>query len=693
MKALYSIFIALFVASTLQAQTLDRSIRPISQPAKEIQIKDAQTFTLKNGLKVFLVEDKSTPIVYYSLRFDTKPALQGDKAGLHDIFNDVYGKATITRTKEQLNKEVDLIAAQLSAARNGVYISYLKKYEQKALDIFADVLLHPVFNQEDYDLSIKQFETAMSIIGDDGGEMNSRVSSVLTYGKNYPAGELETMETIKNVELSDLGKYYDTYFAPNVARLIIVGDVSLKEAKASAEKYLGKWKKKTVAEAVYELPESPAATKVAYVVKPEAVQSFIDVTYPVKFRLGQPDFDAARVMSYILGGGASSYLFLNLREKHSYTYGAYIQLSDNELMGRFHAFGGRSGAPSVKAATTDSALYEVFHEFNRIINEPVTEADLKAAKTYLAGSFSRGLESPGTLANFAVNIDKYKLPKDYYKNYLKRLETITVDDVQAAAKNYVRPENAWIVVSGDKAQANKLLPLAADKMIHYFDYNGNEVAAPVSESADLSAEAIIDNYIKALGGKEAIDKVTDYTIKGDVNAMGQTLSMTTSFKAPNKILFLIEMSGMEIQKMTFNGATLRMSGMGGSQEMTEGELLDATRDEAGIAPEADYIKNGYTLTVSGIEEVNGQKAYVLTAVKGNRKQVSYFSVENGLKIKAVTTTPLPEGEQQTTVEFSDYRPVEGVQIPFQMKQIMAGMAMEVAVTAVEINKGIDDAAF
>ncbi|GHV56506.1 hypothetical protein FACS1894182_03200 [Bacteroidia bacterium] len=692
MKTLYSLLIGLFAVATLHAQTVDRSIRPVSQPAKEIHIKDAQTFTLKNGLKVFLVEDKTTPIVYYSLSLDVKPALQGDKAGMYDIFSNIYGKATVSRTKEQLNKEADLIAARLSAGRNGVYVSYLKKYEKQALNLFSDVLLHPVFTKEDFDLTFEKMKTGLSSLGDDGGEMNQRVSNVLTYGKNYSAGELTTLQSIENVKLSDLETYYNTYFAPNVARLVIVGDVSLPEAKASAEKYLGQWKKKTVPVAKYTISSAPATTEVAYIVKPGAVQSSLDVSYPIQFQIGQPDYDAARIMNYILGGSATGYLFLNLREQHSYTYGAYSNLSGGEETGRFQVTGGR-GPASVKAASTDSAIYQVFHELNRIVNEPVTEEALKAAKAYLAGSFSRSLETSSTLANFAINIDKYKLPADYYKNYLKRLEAVTIADVQTAARKYVKPDNAWIVVTGDKAYADKLLSFAGDKTIHYYDQDANPVAEPVSESADVSAETIIANYVKALGGKAAIDQINDYTVIADVKAMGQSLSLTQLFKAPDKTLVNLEMNGMAIQKITFDGTILKMSGMGGAQEFTEGEILDNTKDGAGVVPELNYVKNGYTLSVGDIEEVNGQKTYTLTATKGGSKTVNYFDVKTGLKVKSASSLATPMGEQQTVIEFSDYRAVDGVQFPFLMKQSMAGMTMDCIVKSVETNKGINDSVF
>jgi outer membrane lipoprotein-sorting protein len=339
-------------------------------------------------------------------------------------------------------------------------------------------------------------------------------------------------------------------------------------------------------------------------------------------------------------------------------------------------------------------VYEIFNELNRIVNEPVSEESLKAAKTFLVGNFSRSLERSGTLADFAINIDKYKLPKDYYKNYLKRMEAVTVADVQAAARKYIQPENAWIVVTGDKAHAEKLLPFASDQTIHYYDYDANPVAAPVTQGADISAETIIANYVKALGGKAVIDKITDFTTSAEVSAMGQKLSLKQIFKAPNKMITNMEMNGMSVQRIAFDGTTLRMSGMGGSQEFSEGDIVEKMKTSAaGIAPELNYIKNGYTLSVGDLGEVNGEKVYVLTAVKGSNKSVGYFDVKTGLKVKSVDSMDTPMGEQQTLIEYSDYREVEGVKFPFSMKQNMAGMTMEMTVKSVEINKGIEDPVF
>jgi predicted Zn-dependent peptidase len=533
MKKITVLLVLLVCVLNVNAQIVDRSVRPLAAPAKAIDFKDAQEFTLSNGLKVFLVEDKTTPLVYYSLMLDVKPALEKEKAGLSDLFSDVFGKETTTRSKEQLNKDIDLIAAQLSLDKNGGFIAFLKKYESQALNILSDVLLNPVFSQEEFDLSLEKYKTFLSSIGDDGSEINQRVSAALVYGKDYPDGEVATLSTFDNIRLADLENYYKTYFAPNVARLVIVGDISFKEAQASVKKYFGKWKKKNVPVTSYILPSAPQKTTLAYVNKPGAVQSSIDVTYPLSFSIGAPDYDAARVMSYILGGSGTGRLFLNLRETHSYTYGIYSTLQSDELTGRFSLTSGR-GAAGVKASVTDSAVYELFNELNRIVNEPVTEEELKSAKSYLMGNFSRSLENSSTIATFALNMDEYKLPKDYYKNYLKRLEAVSIADVQAAAKKYIRPENAWLVVTGDNAYAESLRRFSGDNSIHYYDYDANSVEAPVIKKSNLIAEEIIAAYVKALGGEKAIDNIIDYQMTGKMNMMGQTISLTQAFKKDRK---------------------------------------------------------------------------------------------------------------------------------------------------------------
>ncbi|MDR1371450.1 MAG: insulinase family protein [Dysgonamonadaceae bacterium] len=694
MKKIINIFIFLLCAIVLNAQQVDRSVRPSAAPAKEIQIKDAKSFTLSNGLKVFVVEDNTVPIVRYSLFLDIKPELEGDKAGLSDIFTSVIGTATAKQTKEELNRDIDLIAARISSYSRGGNASSLKKYEDKMLAVFSEILLQPVFNQSELDLNVKKYKSDLSAVSDDISTMNNRLASALAYGKGFPSGEIETEATYDNIKIEDLQKYYDTYFAPDVARLVIVGDVSEKEAKANAEKYFGKWARKNVPVTKYTIPQTPQETKVAMIDKPGSVQSAINITYPIQLPVGSPDENVVEVLMHVFGQGMGSRLFQNLRETHSYTYGVYSFLHGSELVSRFHLADGRSGAGKVKGAATDSAIYQIDYEMRKMIETPISEKELEGAKTYLAGNFGRMLENSGTLADFAVNIDKYNLPKDYYKNYLKRLYAVTPADIQAAAKKYLKPDNAFIVVTGDKSHAEGLKKFAANKTVQFYDVNANPVEAPETGKVDISAEQIIDNYVKALGGSAAIEQINDYSIKSEMSVMGQKIEINQLFKKPGMSVTDMIVGGASMQKIVFTGTKLIMSGMGGNQEFTEGAEFESAKAEASVCQEMDFVKNGCKMTVKGTDKIGESDVYVVDVECIPSKVATYFfDVKSGLLLKRSVSVEGPQGETQQVVEYADYKSVNEVLFAHTVTQKMMGMEMKAVITSITVNSGLSDDLF
>ncbi|GHV22916.1 hypothetical protein FACS1894174_08180 [Bacteroidia bacterium] len=694
MKKILNIAVFLLCAVILNAQQLDRSIRPSAAPAKEIQIKDAKTFTLSNGLKVFVVTDNRVPIVHYSLFLDVKPELEGNKAGLSGIFTSVIGTATTKQTKEELNRNIDLIGARISSHSKGGYASSLKKYEGKMLTLFSEILLQPVFNQDELDINLKKYKSDLTATIDDISSLNNRLSSALAYGKGFPNGELETEETFDNIKIQDLQKYYNTYFAPNVARLVIVGDVSEKEAKANAEKYFGKWAKKNVPVTKYTIPQAPKGTQIAMIDKPASVQSAINVTYPVQLTPGSPDEEVVEILMQIFGQGMGSRLFQNLRETHSYTYGVYSYLNSSELVSRFYLADGRSGAGKVKGAATDSAVYQIDYEMRKMLDTPIDEKELAGAKASLAGDFGRMLENSSTLAQFAVNIDKYNLPKDYYRNYLKRLYAVSAADVQAAAKKYLKPDNAYIVVTGDKSHAEGLKQFATNKTVQFYDMNANPVEAPKTEKVDVTAEEIIDNYVKALGGSDAIEKINDYTIKSEMSVMGQKMGLTQMFKKPGMTISNLETGGMSVQKEVFNGSKLITSGMGGGKETTEGDDFESAKAEAYVCPEMNFVKNACKITVKSTEKIGDSDAYVVDVECVKSKVVTYyFDVKSGLLVKKSSIVAGPQGEIQQIIEFADYKPVNGVLFPYTTIQKVMGMEMKAVIGSIEVNTGLSDDLF
>ena len=250
-----------------------------------------------------------------------------------------------------------------------------------------------------------------------GNVFNARL-----YGKDHPYGENATVESVNAVDLDDCKTYYSNYWIPNATYLAIVGDVKAKDVKKLAKKHFGDWKPGNKPESTYPTPTKPDGLAISFINKESAIQSVLVMGNTINLKPGDPDEVKMALTNEILGAGAQGRLFLNIREDKGYTYGAYSNYDSDRLIGEFTA------NASVRNEVTDSAVTEFMKEFNRIRTEPATDEEIRGAKNAVIGSFGRALERPQTIANFALNINRFNLPEDYYETYLPRLEKLTKEE-------------------------------------------------------------------------------------------------------------------------------------------------------------------------------------------------------------------------------------------------------------------------
>jgi predicted Zn-dependent peptidase len=690
-KIIFSITALLVFTSAFAQKSdkkLDRSIRPTAAAAPGIKLGDIQSFVLPNGLKVFVVENHKQATVAYSIALDIKPALENDAAGTANITSELLTSGTKNRSKDQLDADIDFIGATLSANPKGLYAASLKKQQTKLLELMSDVLLNPNFKQEELDKLKTQTLSGLAQQKDDPDAISENVKSVLNFGKNHPYGELTTEESVSKITIEKCNNYYQTYFRPNVAYMAIVGDVTLAEVKPLIEKYFGAWQKADVVSTSYMMPQAPEKTRVAVVNKAGAVQSVVNVTYPVDLKLNSEDAIKAKVMNTILGAGFSSRLFVNLREKHGYTYGSYSSLNNDELVSEFSAYA------KVRNAVTDSSIIEIMAELNRLRTEKVPQDELDGIKNYLTGNFAISLEDPATIARFAINIELYKLPKDYYANYLKNLAAVTADDVYAMAQKYIRPANATIFVVGDKEDlSKKLAPFSATNSIEFYDIYGNAVAAVAKPiPAGVTPKTVINDYVKAIGGAKALMKVKDVSTKMNTKFQGMDISITTSQKAPNKYAMAVKMGEMVIQKEVYDGKAGKQQSMQGKKDL-EGESLEDIKAQAILNPEMNYENLGYKLNLKGIEAVNGKDAYIMEVIspKG-KKSMEWYDVESKLKVRTSQTTNSEMGPVISTTDILEYKDVNGLKFP-SVISISGAMSMKLTAESINVNKGVADSEF
>jgi zinc protease len=666
-----------------------RKTAPAPAPARDIRLGEYASFDLANGLKVIVVENHKLPRVSYQLSLNNDPVIEGDKTGFTSFAGDLMSKGTKTKTKSQIDEAIDFIGANLSTSSSGVFATSLKKHSEKLLDIMSDVLYNPTFPQDEFEKLRKRTASGLASAKTNPEAIASNLRSVVNFGKTHPYGEVQTEETIKNITIDDCKNYYNTYFKPNNAYLVIVGDITPAEAKIQAEKYFGKWEKGNNLPAInYNKPEEPKGAQVRFANKDGAVQSLVNISYFVDLKPGSENAIKASLMNSILGGGIfSGRLMQNLREKKGYTYGARSSLNPDKMLGSFYAFA------NVRNEVTDSSVTEFLYEMKRIVDEPVSENDLKLAKTSTAGNFGRSLESPQTIANFALNTFRYNLPKDYYTNYLKNVDAVTVADIQMAAKQYIKPENCNIIVVGNKdAVADKLKKFDADGEVDFYDAFGKKLEnKKVELSADVTAQSVIDDYIDAIGGATKLKAVKSLYTGMKASMMGQDATFETFQTAEGKYAMKMNMMGMVVQEGRYDGSKGMQSSMGKKKVVTEGKELNDLKKQSILFEQLLYNNGKYKLELKDVENINGANCYkIMVTDPSGDVSTEFYDMKTGLLVRNISTN-----EKMTiTTDYKNYKDVNGILIP-HTSEISGVMptALVMEASSIELNKAFNDEIF
>ena len=466
-----SILIILLLTGIMQAQD-----RPQPKPGKAplVNIKKPQTFVLANGLKVMIVEDNRLPKVTYNLTLDNAPFAEGTKKGVDELGSSLIGNGSKKIAKDIFNEEIDFFGANINFSSNGAYASSLSKFGPRILELLADGALNPNFTQVEFDKEKAKMLEGLKAEAKSTPAIASRVVDVLAFGKNHPSGEYVSEETLKNVTLADVQNNYNAHFVPKNAYLVIIGDVKFDKIKPIVEKLFGSWKKRDIPKLAYEAPKNVDFTQIDFVDVPNAVQSEISLVNTINLKMSDPDFFPAVIATYILGGDFNSYLNMNLREKHGWTYGA------NAIIGAGKYVSKLKSASAVRNVVTDSAVVEFVKEIKKIRTEKVSEELLKNVKAGYIGRFVMQVEKPQAIARYALNIETENLPKDFYENYIRNINAVTAEDVQKAANKYFLIENTRIIIAGKGSDVLPGLQKLKIPIFHYDKY-GNPLEKPVSK--------------------------------------------------------------------------------------------------------------------------------------------------------------------------------------------------------------------
>lgn len=454
------------------------SVPPALGPAPTLKLPPVERRNLPNGMTLLVVEQHELPLADFLLVVGSgNEADPGAHAGLASLTALLLREGTSTRTSPQIADQLSFLGASLTtgSAWDMTQVGLHTPIAQidSALALFADVVLHASFPQKEVDRLKKQRLTELLQAKDRARDIADRVFASVLYGNTHPYGHqaVGTEESTRAITRADVKTFYDTYYRPNNATLIVVGDVRADDIERRSRAIFGSWTRRSVPDTRYpQLTMSSGAPTIYLVDKPGAPQSSIRIGN-IGVARSTSDYFALQVMNTILGGSFTSRLNQNLREKRGYTYGANSGFAMRRQAGPFLA------RAEVTGAKTDSSLVEFLNEL-RSIRDTVSSAELTRAKRYLQLGLPSDFETTTDIAFQLVPVVLYGLPADYYSTYVQQIETVTQADVQRVARQYVDPAKMSIVIVGDRASIEGSL-----RSLHVGDISIRDITGAVATPA------------------------------------------------------------------------------------------------------------------------------------------------------------------------------------------------------------------
>lgn len=457
---------------------------PLAPVSFDIQ-KPFET-TLDNGLRVVIVENERLPLVSFRLAFESGDVNDPKgMTGLTSAMTSMLTEGTENYSSLQLAEKIERLGSGIGASASDdftiVSASALSLYSSEILQLLAEVVLQPTFPESELDLyrrnTIENLKFQRSQPGFLAGEQSAR----LIYGDHPYSTVSPNAADIEKIDRETLVKFHAATLTPNKAMFIVVGDVNRDEFLVELNELFGDWQPGEVEKKVFPDPPKRNSRSLTIVDRPGSAQSNIVITNLGVKRV-DPDYFPLIVMNQVLGAGASSRVFMNLREEKGYTYGAYTRLESKRLAGDFEA------TAEVRSSVTGDSLKEFFYELARIRADKVDEDELQDAKNFLTGVFPIRAETQEGLTNLIVNQQLYGLPDDYLQTYRENVDAVTIDEVQRVAVKHIRPDEMAIVIVGD---AEEVLPQVREyaDSIEIFDTDGvaqDEAKYVVSEDEETA---------------------------------------------------------------------------------------------------------------------------------------------------------------------------------------------------------------
>lgn len=450
-------FLAVLLASAGVAQTIPSYKQLVYPPLKQVKIPEPATFTLKNGMRVFLLEDHELPLISGLALIRTGNLFDPpDKRGLSSIMADVLRSGgTSAKTGDQIDEELEDIAASVESSMGetsaNITFSGLKESTATVLGVFKSVMTDPAFRQDKIDLTISQSHSGIDRRNDDAQGIAEREISSILYGRDNSYGWTIEHADLARIHRQDLQEFYHRYYFPKNIMLAVYGDFSTPDMKEQLEKLFADWTPEQPP-----VPPFPAVTvkpapAVFLAEKADVTQTFFSLGL-LSGTLRDPDYPALEVAVNILGSGFTSRLMSQIRTKMglAYSIGAGWGAAYDHP-GTFRIVG------STKSSSTTDAILAARNELEKMRMAEVSEQELKTAKDAVLNGFVFFFDSPAKTLSRVLTYQYFGYPKDFLFEYQKKVAAVTRADVLRVMQQHINPANLSIVAVGNPKDFGKPL--------------------------------------------------------------------------------------------------------------------------------------------------------------------------------------------------------------------------------------------
>jgi zinc protease len=684
---------------------------PAAAAPKAFHFPNAESKTLSNGMRVYVVSDSSEPAVAAQMVILSAGSIK-DPAGMPGVAEmtaNMLTQGTQKRSAQDIAEAIDFVGGSLSASAGRdattVSLEVVKKDLQTGMDLMSDVVLHPSFKAEELDRQREQLLSSLQVEYSDPDYLASVVFSRVLYGESpYGWPSDGTPETVKKFTPEELAKFHDADYAPNQTLLAFAGDITPGEAFAAAEKYFGAWPKVAVEKAEPPAPPNISGLHIWLIDKPDAVQTQIRAG-KLGIRRNDPNYIPVEVMNRIFGGGYNSRLNTEVRIKKGLTYGASSSFEPHRYAGSFTV------DTFTRTEKTVEATKLVVDLIAKMSTGEVTPAEMDFARDYLAGVYPIQSETAEQVAGRVLTAAAFGLPADFNSTYPDRVLAVTSAQVREMAQRYLSPGDLDIVLAGNVAAfrdaLKKQFPEAKYEEIPFEQID--VLAKDLRKAKETSGEATPESLER---GKEILRAAAN-AAGGDALSSVDTLAMTEkgNFSGPNgdtpltvtwQVAYPYSSRGdvsMGESKavQVCDGKSAWVQYQGQTREVTPviGEF------ERGIA----LFGGGWGLYQQvlagkiegqfiGEEEIGGQKALGV-AVQGEFGSAKlYFDPDTHLLAAARYVSNGGPRTIESEQHWSDYRTVEGRQFAFTTATYRNGAKFsESTIENVTINPKIEASAF